>query len=64
MDQRPEHASRLCLADGYGVFTIGISQVNSTVHYIQDQKRHHAKFSFSDELKMILKKHGLSWVDE
>src|SRR5215469_12073937 len=26
---------------GYGAFTIGISQVNTTIRYIENQKKHH-----------------------
>ena len=45
--------------DAYGAFSIGVSQVKATIRYINTQKRHHAKRSFDDELKLILKKHQL-----
>lgn len=50
--------------DGYGVFSIGVSQVSRTIHYINHQKEHHAKLSFNDELKLILKRHGMSFRAE
>ena len=50
--------------DAYGAFTIGVSQIEDTVRYINNQKRHHAKVGFDAELKMILKKHGISIVGE
>ena len=49
--------------DGYGGFTIGMSQIAATVRYISNQPLHHAKISFADEWKMILKKHDLP-IDE
>src|SRR5215470_15312527 len=45
---------------GYGAFTIGISQIQETVDYILNQKKHHAKRSFAQEWKIFLKRHGLS----
>ena len=45
--------------DSYGVFSIGISQVEETVRYINMQKEHHAKLSFPDEFRRFLKRHGL-----
>jgi len=44
---------------GYGAFTIGISQIQETVDYILNQKKHHAKRSFGQEWKIFLKRHGL-----
>jgi REP element-mobilizing transposase RayT len=45
--------------EGYGGFTIGLSQVSATVRYISNQAQHHAKVSFQKEWDAILKKHGL-----
>lgn len=44
---------------GYGAFSIGISQMNATIRYIANQKRHHAKKSFAEEWKIFLNRHGL-----
>jgi hypothetical protein len=46
--------------EGYGGFTIGMSQIAATVRYISNQPRHHAKVSFEDEWKAILDKHGFA----
>ena len=45
---------------GYGAFTIGVSQVKTTVRYITNQKRHHATKSFAEEWKTFLERHGLT----
>jgi REP element-mobilizing transposase RayT len=50
--------------EGYGGFTIGMSQVPATVRYIANQPKRHAKTSFADEWKMILKKHDLPLDEE
>ena len=48
----------------YGAFTIGVSQKEVTIRYIINQAQHHAKKSFEDEFKMILKRHGIVPVEE
>jgi len=45
--------------DGYGAFTIGISQLQTTIRYIDNQERHHARMSFDEELLRMLEKHGI-----
>ena len=45
--------------EGYGAFTIGVSQIPTTVRYILNQPKHHAKTSFADEWKLIVERHGL-----
>ena len=47
--------------EGYGAFTIGISQADETISYIQKQKEHHLKATFQDEFVKILKKHGIEY---
>ena len=49
---------------GYGAFTIGVSQVATTVDYILHQEKHHRKKSFAEEWKMFLDRHGLIEVEE
>ncbi len=44
---------------GYGAFTVSESQVPKVRRYISTQKEHHQHRSFNDELKALLKKHGL-----
>ena len=48
----------------YGAFTIGVSQKEVTIRYILNQAQHHAKKSFDDEFKMILKRHGIVPIGE
>jgi len=44
--------------EGFGSFSIGVSGVEDTVHYIQTQEEHHRRKSFGEELEIFLKKHG------
>jgi REP element-mobilizing transposase RayT len=45
--------------DSYGAFSIGISQVQNTIRYINDQERHHTKVGFEDEFRGFLERHGI-----
>lgn len=44
---------------GYGAFTIGMSQLETTVRYITNQRKHHVRRSFAQEWEIFLKRHGL-----
>ncbi len=50
--------------EGYGAFSVGISQREDTVRYINRQKDHHKKVSFKDEYRAFLKKHGIEYAEE
>ena len=45
--------------EGYGAFSIGISQREATVKYIEGQAEHHKRISFEEEFKKFLAAHGI-----
>jgi putative transposase len=45
--------------EGYGAFSIGVSQTATTVRYIKEQAEHHERISFAEELKRFLVVHGI-----
>ena len=47
--------------EGYGAFTIGLSQVDAAVAYITGQKEHHQKRDFQAEFVAILKQHRIEY---
>jgi REP element-mobilizing transposase RayT len=44
--------------EGFGAFSIGVSGLDDTIRYIQQQEEHHRKKSFREEFENFLKKHG------
>jgi hypothetical protein len=50
---------RFLLAEGFGVFCYGHSQLNGIIHYTRDQERHHARRSFRDESVRFLKRYEI-----
>ena len=47
--------------EGYGAFTVGISQQATTTSYINSQAEHHRKRGFEEEFTAFLKKHGIDY---
>jgi REP element-mobilizing transposase RayT len=56
----PEH-SLFAWQEGYGAFSIGVSQTNATLAYIRSQAEHHRQTTFQEEFRMFLKKHGVEY---
>jgi putative transposase len=50
---------RFSWQEGFGSFSIGISQQEKTVAYIKNQEQHHRRVSFHDEFKKFLETHGI-----
>jgi REP element-mobilizing transposase RayT len=47
--------------DGYGAFTVGLSQIPATQSYIVNQRQHHREKSFEEEYLSFLRKHGVEY---
>lgn len=47
--------------EGYGAFSIGISQVPDTKKYIDEQRDHHRTKTFQEEFTAFLERHGLDY---
>ena len=46
---------------GYGIFSLGQSQLQSLLQYIDNQEEHHRRRSFQEELKELLEKYGVEY---
>jgi REP element-mobilizing transposase RayT len=44
---------------GYGIFSIGVSQIESVRSYIAQQEEHHKRVSFQDEFRLFLQKYEI-----
>jgi REP element-mobilizing transposase RayT len=47
--------------EGYGAFSIGTSQCETTVRYINKQREHHQRLTFEEEFAAFLKKHNMEY---
>jgi len=46
---------------GYGIFSIGFSQIPSVRDYIAGQEEHHRKVSFQDEFRQLLRRYEIEF---
>ncbi len=46
---------------GYGIFSIGFSQIEMTRKYIERQEEHHRTVSFQDELREFLRRYEVQF---
>jgi REP element-mobilizing transposase RayT len=44
---------------GYGAFSVSESNLHAVRRYIENQKEHHRKMTFQDELRALFRRHGL-----
>ena len=46
---------------GYSAFTVSMSQLKTVEEYIRNQKEHHKRFSFEEELTKFLNSHNIAF---
>ena len=64
INERTDHATpRFAWQTGYAAFSVSESQVDAAKAYVRNQKQHHAKLSFRDELVALLQRHGIEYDD-
>ena len=47
--------------NGYGIFSIGFSQIETVRNYIAGQEDHHRKTSFQDEFRELLRRYEIEF---
>ena len=47
--------------NGYGAFSVSLSQLDKVTAYIRRQREHHKKMTFEQEFLALLKKAGVSY---
>jgi putative transposase len=47
--------------EGYGAFSIGVAQAETTIAYIAGQQEHHRRRGFQEEFVSFLKKHQIEY---
>jgi putative transposase len=49
--------------NGYGIFSIGFSQIEAVKNYIATQEDHHRKISFQDEFRQFLRRYEIEFEE-
>ncbi|MFH0794642.1 MAG: IS200/IS605 family transposase [bacterium] len=50
--------------NGYAAFSVSQSILQKVEKYIANQKIHHRKIGFQDELRALLRKHNIEWDEQ
>jgi REP element-mobilizing transposase RayT len=50
--------------NGYGIFSIGFSQIKTVQNYIAQQEKHHCKVSFQDEFRELLRRYEIIFDEQ
>ena len=48
---------------GYGAFSVSESMVKGVEKYIANQKEHHKKMTYKEEIDLFIKKYGLKIIN-
>jgi len=59
-DTIPKH-KKFKWQEGYGAFSVSISQIDDTINYIKRQKEHHQVRTFQEEYISFLRKHIIEY---
>ncbi len=63
INQNQLSPQRFAWQTGYSAFSISIDKVPAVKGYISNQKRHHAKKTFAEEYKELMKIYGIREED-
>ena len=55
------NAEKFAWQEGYGAFSVSMSQAEKTIAYINNQKEHHRKRSFREEFIEFLNRHSIEY---
>jgi REP element-mobilizing transposase RayT len=55
---------RFAWARGFGAFSVSHSKTPAVIAYIRNQKEHHRKKTFAEEVSALIERHGLRWIDD
>ncbi|MCX7007412.1 MAG: IS200/IS605 family transposase [Kiritimatiellaeota bacterium] len=50
--------------EGYGAFSVGVSQIEATRVYIRNQEEHHRGRTFEEEYRAFLQKNGVTFDEK
>jgi putative transposase len=59
-----DNGFRFAWQEGYGAFSVCSSHLSRVITYIDNQEKHHQKFTFEHEFITMLKKHGIAYDPE
>ena len=64
MNEEKGYRGKFSWQAGYGAFSLGFSQLESLIQYIDNQKEHHKQRTFQEELLDFFEKYKIDYNEE
>ena len=64
MKQQEGGTTHFSWQSGYGIFSLGQSQLPTLLRYIHNQQEHHKSNSFKEELLLLFEKYGVAYDEK
>jgi putative transposase len=64
MKQQEGGTANFSWQSGYGIFSLGQSQLSALLRYVDNQEEHHRLNSFKEELPVLLEKYGVAYDEK
>ena len=61
VNERPDTVGRFAWQDGYGAFSVSLSQLSGVCEYVRRQAEHHRTRSFAEEYVEFLRRHEIEF---
>ena len=58
------HRGEFSWQQGYAAFSVSQSQFGKVEDYIRNQRKHHRRIEYKDELRKMLEKHGIEYDEK
>jgi putative transposase len=62
--ERDQTLRDFCWQSGYGIFSLGFSQIKEVRDYIAGQEAHHRKTSFQEEFRALLRRYDIAFDEK
>jgi len=62
--QRDPSMRDFCWQNGYGIFSLGFSQIKEVRDYIAGQEVHHRRASFQEEFRALLRRYDIAFDEK
>ena len=64
MKQQEGGTANFSWQSGYGIFSLGQSQLSALLRYVDNQEEHHGSNRFKEELLVLLEKYGVAYDEK
>jgi len=64
LGQQDARYAKFAWQRGYGIFSVGKSQLNALIDYVENQEEHHRTRTFQDEFRELLRRYEVAYDEK